>query len=149
MLLQSFVYLENGRFIKRVNGLNWSVRNKIRKLREVTVVRIKTSPQNRILHRSSSANTRHPNILFVLANYLQFIVLFAESELWFSSYADWLRSVFYCYILIFGKTNTMAIVITRHAQKTKTTSSKMYHGDPTSGPLGIPSKHFKKASCYL
>ena len=54
-LLNSF----NG-FIKRVNSLNWSVRKKkkTRKLREVTVVRIKNSPQ--ILRRSSTANTRHP-----------------------------------------------------------------------------------------
>ena len=83
---------------------------------KVTVVRIKASPHNRILHRSSSANTGHPNISFALANYRQCIVLFAESELWYSSFADWLRSVFYCYILIFGKTNTMAIVTTRNAQ---------------------------------
>ena len=33
----------------------------------------------------------------------QIIVLFAESELWLSLCADWLRSVFYCYLLTFGK----------------------------------------------
>ena len=38
-----------------------------------------------------------------MSNYRQIIALFAESELWLSLCADWLRSIFYCYLLTFGK----------------------------------------------
>ena len=33
----------------------------------------------------------------------QIMVLFAKSELWLSLCADWLRGIFYCYLLTFGK----------------------------------------------
>ena len=38
-----------------------------------------------------------------VSNNRQIMVLFAKSELWLSLCADWLRSIFYCYLLTFGK----------------------------------------------
>ena len=38
-----------------------------------------------------------------VSNYRQIMVLFVKSELWLSLCADWLRSIFYCYLLTFGK----------------------------------------------
>ena len=38
-----------------------------------------------------------------VSNYRQIIAMFAESELWLSLSADWLRSIYYCYLLTFGK----------------------------------------------
>ena len=46
---------------------------------------------------------RDPSISFVIANYREIIVVFAESELWLTLCVDWLLSIFYCYLLTFGK----------------------------------------------
>ena len=46
---------------------------------------------------------REPSIPFVIANYREMIVVFAESELWLTLCVDWLLSIFYCYLLTFGK----------------------------------------------
>ena len=40
---------------------------------------------------------------FRCVDYRLIMVLFAKSELWLSLCADWLRSIFYCYLLTFGK----------------------------------------------
>ena len=94
-------------------------------------------------NRSSSASQK--GISFALANYRQIIVLFAQSGLWHSLCEDWLRSVFYCYILIFGKTHTisktMAIVTThmRSSHKAIASSPSSMDARPPRSPTVLPS----------
>ena len=48
-----------------------------------------------------------------VSNYRPNMVLSAKSELWSSLCADWLRSIFHCYLLVFGKLT----LITRSSHK--------------------------------
>ena len=56
-----------------------------------------------------------------VSNYRQIIALFAESELWLSLCADWLRSIFYCYLLTLGK-------LTRWQKSQKRLTTKLENG---------------------
>ena len=86
-----------------------SVRNKIWKLREVNVVKYKkrlTSNLKTLRRiRSTLQTTRQSSISFVIENYRRIIVAPKRSKKLSSLYADWLRSIFYCYITHFRKTN--------------------------------------------